>query len=119
MPDRAQLLLSNHETFSKLPRHARSLDIGAIHTDGSLRSLGDCEEFFILTEHVEGSGYNEDFSRMRDDPRLTPKDLERADSLCDYLIEIHSQVREDPGLYVRRIRELVGHGARGQGAFRR
>ena len=33
-----------------------------------------------------------------------------ADALCDYLGEIHRVAGPDPGLYTRRIRELVGHG---------
>ena len=41
---------------------------------------------------------------------LRPLDLERADALCDYLVEIHRVAGPDPGLYVRRIRELLGHG---------
>jgi len=110
MPDRAQLLLSNHETFGRLPRHARSLDIGAIHRDGRLASLGDCEEFFIVTEHVDGAGHQEDFYRLRDTDELTAPDLGRAARLCDYLAEIHALRHDAPGLYRRRIRDLVGHG---------
>src|SRR3569623_447056 len=34
----------------------------------------------------------------------------RADTLCDYLVEIHKSPGNDPGLYVRRIRELIGDG---------
>jgi aminoglycoside phosphotransferase (APT) family kinase protein len=34
----------------------------------------------------------------------------RADALCDYLLEIHRVRGTEPGLYARRIRELVGHG---------
>jgi thiamine kinase-like enzyme len=30
--------------------------------------------------------------------------------LCDYLVAIHARRESDPGLYTRRIRELVGHG---------
>jgi len=110
MPDRAQLLLSNHETFSRLPRHARSLDIGTIHADGRLVSLGDCTEFFIVTEHMDGRGHQEDFYRLRETGELTERDLRRADALCDYLVEAHSVRKDAPGLYRRRIRELVGHG---------
>lgn len=110
MPDRAQLLLSNYETFSKLPKHARALDIGTIHSDGRLVSLGESEEFFILTEHVPGRGHQEDFYRLAETGKLTDRDVARADLLADYLADIHSLKREDSGLYRRRIRELVGHG---------
>jgi aminoglycoside phosphotransferase (APT) family kinase protein len=37
-------------------------------------------------------------------------DIARSDALCDYLLEIHRVPGADSGLYVRRIRELVGHG---------
>jgi Ser/Thr protein kinase RdoA (MazF antagonist) len=110
MPDRAQLLLSNYETFSRLPEHARALDIGTIHTDGRLVSLGDSREFFILTEYLPGRGHQEDFYRLRETGALTERDLERSDLLADYLARIHSVKRDEPGLYRRRIRELVGHG---------
>lgn len=110
MPDRAALLLSNHQTFSRLPRHARSLDIGTIHTDGRLVSLGDSEEFFIVTEHMPGRGHQEDFYRLRDTGEPTRRDLRRADALCDYLVEIHAVGHNAGGLYRRRIRELLGHG---------
>jgi hypothetical protein len=33
-----------------------------------------------------------------------------VDALCNYLVEIHQVRGPDPGLYIRRIRELVGHG---------
>jgi hypothetical protein len=110
MPDRAQLLLSNYETFSKLPRHARALDVGIIRESGRLTSLGDAREFFILTEHLDGEGHQGDFFRMRDTGEVTRRDFDRADALCDYLATIHAVRNDDPGLYHRRIRELVGHG---------
>lgn len=110
MPDRAGLLLSNHETFSRLPKHAHAFDVGVIDRSGALHSLGEAEEFFILTEHVPGVGYERDFFRMRDTGEATAGDFSRARDLCDYLVEIHAVRRDDPGLYLRRIRELVGHG---------
>lgn len=110
MSDRAQILLWAHQAFNRLPRHARSLDVGAFQSDGALLTLGNVEEFCLLTEYVEGEGYNLDFERIRDSGSLTDLDLARADALCDYLLEIHRTPGRDPGLYTRRIRELVGHG---------
>ena len=109
MADRAQMLLWDHSAFNRLPRHVRSLDVGAFRRDGSTISLGDAEEFFELTEYAEGRGYFEDLSRMRDDSTLTDMDVAQADALCDYLVEIHRVQGDNPDLYVRRIRELVGH----------
>ena len=109
MADRAQMLLWDHSTFNRIPRHVRSIDVGAFRRDGSTVSLGDAEEFFVLTEYAEGRGYVEDVTRMRDDSRLTEIDVVRADALCDYLVEIHRVKGDDRELYVRRIRELIGH----------
>jgi streptomycin 6-kinase len=109
MADRAQMLLWDHNAFNKLPRHVRSIDVGAFRRDGSTVSLGDAEEFFVLTEYAEGRSYVEDVTRMRDDPRLTEIDVARADALCDYLVDIHRVQGDNPELYVRRIRELIGH----------
>lgn len=110
MADRAQVLLWDHWTFNRLPHHARSLDVGGFQREGDLLSLGKVEELFVLMEYVEGQGYFQDLTRLRDEGELTELDLARADTLCDYLVEIHRVPGPDPVLYVRRIRELVGHG---------
>jgi hypothetical protein len=109
MADRAQSLLWDHASFNQLPRHVRSIDVGAFRKDGSAVSLGDADEFFVLTDYAEGRGYFEDLMRMKRDPTLLDLDVARADALCDYLAEIHSVKAGETGLYVRRIRELVGH----------
>jgi hypothetical protein len=109
MADRAQMLLWDHSAFNRLPRHVRSLDAGAFRRDGSAVSLGDVEEFFVLTEYAEGRGYFEDLARMRDEAALTELDVARANALCDFLAEIHRSEGDNPDLYVRRIRELIGH----------
>ncbi len=110
MPDRAQILLWQHRAFNRLPRHVRSLDAGAIQFDGSLVSAGKAEEFYLLTEYAQGTPYAADLQRLLETRALTDSDRARADALCDYLVEIHKQRGTDPGLYTRRIRELVGHG---------
>jgi hypothetical protein len=109
MADRAQMLLWDHSAFNRLPRHVHSVDVGAFNQDGGAISLGKAEEFFELTEYAEGRPYVEDITRMRDDEKLTELDVARADALCDYLIEIHRVKENNPDLYVRRIRELIGH----------
>ena len=110
MADRAQVLLWSHSAFNRLPHHVRSLDVGGFQRDGNLLPLGKVEELFVLMEYVEGQGYSQDLTRLRDHNALTDLDLARADALCDYLAEIHRVPGPDPGLYVRRIRELLGHG---------
>lgn len=109
MADRAHILLWSHSAFNRLPRHVRSLDVGGFSPDGALLSLNGVEEFFILNEFVPGEGYYRDLERLRDGGVLQDRDLIRADALCDYLVGIHQVCGPDPALYVRRIRELVGH----------
>jgi aminoglycoside phosphotransferase (APT) family kinase protein len=110
MADRAQSLLWAHSAFAKLPRHVASLDVGAVRASGELVPLGSAGELFMLAEFVEGREYADDLLRLRAGGELSALDIERADALCDYLVEIHRVAGPDAGLYVRRIRELVGHG---------
>jgi hypothetical protein len=113
MSDRARILLWSHQAFNRLPRHVRSLDVGGFR-GGGIISLGNVEEFCLLTEYAEGQPYALDLDRVRDTGGLTALDLVRADALCDYLVEIHSErgpePRSDAQLYLRRNRELVGDG---------
>jgi hypothetical protein len=110
MADRAQMLLWDYHSFNALPRHSRSIDVGAFQSEGALLSLGRAQELFLLAEYVEGTSYIHDLSRIQTEGSLTGLDLARADALCDYLVEIHELRGTDPGLYLRKIRELLGHG---------
>ncbi len=110
MSDRARILLWSHRAFNRLPRHVKSLDVGGFQTDGGLLPLGGVEEFCLLTEYAEGQPYALDLERIRETGQLADGDVARADSLCDYLAEIHAERGGDPKLYVRRNRELVGDG---------
>lgn len=110
MADRARELLWDQQAFNRLPAHVRSLDVGGFESGGDLISLGKIQEFCLLTEYAEGESYALDLERLRDTGSLTDLDRARADALCDYLVEIHKVRGNDPGLYVRRVRELVGHG---------
>jgi hypothetical protein len=109
--DRAQILLWQHSAFNKLPRHVRSVDVGAFTVDGKgLKSLGNCGEFFLLTEYVDGRLYHFDLDRIKAAGEMSDLDERRCLALSDYLVEIHSVKKEAPWLYVRRARELIGHG---------
>jgi hypothetical protein len=107
--DRAQVLLWQHHAFNTLPNHVRSLDVGYVTNDGRMASTRDAEEFFIVCDKVEGAEYVNDLNRLRDGGSLRELDKERTSALASYLADIHA-VKNDAGqLYVRRIRELVGH----------
>jgi len=109
--DRAQVLLWQHSAFGKLPKHVHSIDVGAFANNLScLKSLGKCSEFFILTEFVDGELYHLDLDRVKQSGELNKLDEKRCLALSDYLVGIHNVKHEAPWLYVRRVRELVGHG---------
>jgi len=110
MADRARMMLWDHGAYNALPNHVRSLDVGAFDREGNLLSVANAEEFFLLVEHVEGAGYILDLARLQEGAPLRDLDRSRADALCDYLVGIHSVQGPDPGLYVRKIRELLGDG---------
>ncbi len=110
--DRAAVLLMQHSTFNRLPRHVHSVDVGSF-TGGSdvLKSLGDCSEFFIVTDFVDGVLYHSDLDRIRAVRTVGRLDEERCVALSDYLVAVHSvKNKDEPTFYIRYVRDLLGHG---------
>jgi Ser/Thr protein kinase RdoA (MazF antagonist) len=107
--DRAWQALYGHAAYNRFPRHARSLDVGIVRSSGELTSVADASEFFQLVEKVEGALYWLDLERLLDAP-LREIDVARAETLGRFLAEVHAVKRDEPTLYQRRIRELIGHG---------
>lgn len=109
--DRAGILLWQFRAFNTLPRHVRAIDVGYFAKDRSLHSVSDAEEFFIVCEKVDGTEYASDLQNLLKGARdYSRTDEERAIALASYLSAIHAKKKDDPSLYIRRIRELVGHG---------
>lgn len=108
--DRAQTILWEHAAFNALPRHCRSVDSGAFLDSGDLLSTGKTREFFLLTEFVQGDGYYKDLERIKESGVLQEQDIARVLALSDYLADIHQAKKASTELYVRRIRDLLGHG---------
>jgi len=110
--DRAAVLLMQHSTFNALPCHVRSVDVGSFTGENeSLKSLGDCCEFFILTDYVDGELYQSDLDKIMEIGELSSLDEERCVALSDYLAEVHSVKKKDSHeLYVRRVRDMLGQG---------
>jgi len=108
--DRAQVLIWQNSAFNNLPKHVRSVDAGCFAPDGGLTSIGGCKEYFILTEFIEGKLYHLDLDRLKAAGSMSELDENRCVALSDYLADIHKLRHNSSGLYVRRIRDLVGHG---------
>lgn len=108
--DRAQIMLWQHHAFNTLPGHVKSCDVGYVTKSGRMESVSGAEEFFIVCDKVEGEEYVNDLNRLREGVKVSGLDKERVSALASYLAGIHAIKKDDPQLYVRRIRELVGHG---------
>jgi hypothetical protein len=108
--DRAQIVLWQNSVFSKLPKHVRAVDAGCIEDTGNLVSVGRGKEYFIVTDFVEGKLYHLDLDRLKAADSMTELDENRCIALSDYLAGIHKTRGNAASLYVRRIRDLVGHG---------
>ncbi len=108
--DRAGILIWQNSVFNNLPKHVRSLDAGYFTSKGELFSAGKAEEYFILMEKIEGKEYFLDLERIKKDGKLKPIDRERTVALSSYLAEIHANKHDDRELYLRKIRDTVGHG---------
>jgi len=107
--DRARIMIWQNATFSSLPKHVPSVDVGYFTEKGKLVSAGDAVEYFLLMEKVEGKEYFFDLDRVKDSG-ATDLDYDRTIALSDYLAEIHAVKNDCPPLYLRKIRETVGDG---------
>jgi Ser/Thr protein kinase RdoA (MazF antagonist) len=107
--DRAWQALYGHAAYNSFPRHAKSLDVGIVRSSGELASVADATEFFQLVEKVDGALYWLDLERLLEAP-LRELDVARAQELGRFLAEVHAVKRDEPTLYHRRIREVIGHG---------
>jgi hypothetical protein len=107
--DRAWQALYGHHAYNGFPRHVRSVDVACVRDTGEIVSVTNAGEFVQLVERAEGTLYWLDLDRLLTAP-LRPLDVDRARALGRFLAETHAARRDEPTLYARRIRELVGHG---------
>ena len=110
MADRAQAILWDYDSYGRLPRHVKALDVGAFDSKQRLFSLSEACEFFVLNQWTEGTSYHADLDRLAKGGSLQELDRQRTVVLARYLARIHSKRRRDADLYKRRLRELIGHG---------
>ena len=110
MADRAQAMLWDYDSYGRLARHVKTLDVGAFNGKQALLSVAEAREFFVLNEWAEGASYHLDLERLAKGHTLRPVDRQRTLALARYLSEIHAVKRRDADLYKRRLRELIGHG---------
>ena len=107
--DRAWQAIYGHHAYNTFPRHVRSVDVGFTRESGEMVSAADAVEFFQLVDKADGALYWLDLARLLES-EPGDLDLERARTLARFLASVHADRRDEPTLYERRIRELVGHG---------
>ncbi|MFK4764458.1 phosphotransferase family protein [Desulfobaculum sp. SPO524] len=105
--DRARVLLFQHAAGPKMERHVRPLGLGYVDTSGHMVPVTDPQEFFIINEKIQGRDYFLDLYRIREGD-FRPQDEHLAREFALWLARIHSRKNDDPDLYIRRIRNLVG-----------
>ncbi len=110
MADRAQAMLWDYESYGRLPRHVKALDVGAFTGRQKLFSVAEGREYFVLNQWTEGASYHEDLERLAKGRSLRTLDRRRTIALARYLAQIHARKKRDADLYRRRLRELIGHG---------
>jgi aminoglycoside phosphotransferase (APT) family kinase protein len=110
MADRAQAMLWDYDSYGRLQRHVKALDVGAFDGKQALFSVAAARELFVLNEWAEGMSYHLDLERLGKGQALRALDRARTIALARYLAKIHATKRRDADLYKRRLRELIGHG---------
>jgi hypothetical protein len=108
--DRAWQAIYAHTAYNGFPRHVRSVDVAVLRPSGELVSVGDAVEYVQVVEKAAGTLYWLDLDRILAAGTLGAHDAPRARALARFLAGAHADKRDEPTLYQRRVRELVGHG---------
>jgi len=108
--DRVAAVWLDYKTFNRLPRHVPAVDM-LVHTaNGKMISVQEAKEVLLVTAYRSGRPYAEDLIRIRDEGKIQPLDIKRAEKLAAYLAEVHQVKHDEPILWRRRLRDLIGHG---------
>jgi hypothetical protein len=105
--DRAAILMFQYQTSARMPRHVHPLGFGYVDGSDALVPVEDPKEFFIVNEKLEGHDYFLDLERIRKNG-LLERDLETAREFARWLAAVHAEKLDDPPLYSRRVRNLLG-----------
>lgn len=108
--DRVAEVWLDYTSFNTLDRHVAAIDMIGLTNDDRLVSLGDLHDLLLLTAYVPGQPYADDLLRIRDQRSATDGDYARAVALARYAAAIHQVRHDDPLLWRRRLRDLIGHG---------
>ncbi len=108
LADVAHNLILANDTFNKLPKHVKSFDVLGIRGKEVI-SMGGAKKYYTVLQEAKGVPYNNDLDRIFREG-AGELDKKRVKVLAEYLAKIHKKKIARPELYVRRARDLVGHG---------
>ena len=108
--DRVAAIVQSYEDFAATPGHIAALDLGFVGNDGTLRSVRDAGEPYLITSFAPGSIYASDLRRIATDRATSELDLARIEALARYLAELHVPISDGAVRYRRSIRDLIGSG---------
>lgn len=108
--DRVADVWQDFHAFNQLPRHTRAVALAILTPEGEMESIGHAQDVLLLTDFRPGQPYAADLLRMAETNDYTDLDRQRVEALADYLADIHAVQHEDPLLWRRRLRDLIGHG---------
>jgi hypothetical protein len=108
--DRVAAVWLDFKTFNRLPRHVPAVDMILRSGGGKMESIHEAEEVLLVTAYRSGCPYADDLIRIRDEGKIQPLDIKRAEKLAAYLSEIHEVKHDEPTLWRRRLRDMIGHG---------
>ncbi|HMK59882.1 MAG TPA: phosphotransferase [Dissulfurispiraceae bacterium] len=115
--DRAGVFLLDLDEYNNMPRHVRALDVLAELEEGRVKSIGGGKEYYLLMEVADGVDYFKDLEAFRNKDKLDAADKSRIIAMTSYLARIHSAKKESRSLYLRKIRDTIGHGECLMGVF--
>ncbi len=115
--DRAGMLLLALDSYNALPKHVKAVDVLGRHADGSFHFLGGSKEYYLLTRKAEGTSYFSDLEAMAGKDALENADKAKIKTMAWYLAAIHSVKKTSRDLYLRRLRDVIGHGECLMGVF--
>ena len=115
--DRAGMFLLALDTYNSLPNHVKALDVISLRPDGSLKSAGAGRDYYLLMHRAWGKNYFEDLESMSTREKLGAGDVLKIDRMVSYLAGIHSIRKTSRDLYLRRLRDVIGHGECLMGVF--
>jgi hypothetical protein len=108
--DRVANMVLAYDTYDRIPRHVRVVDVGLLDDDGGMHSIATTGEPYLITSWVDGTLYADDLRRIAITGVATELDVARAEALANALVDIHAAPGSRPGAYRRAIRDLLGHG---------